>query len=66
MVSCSVRDLRSSKQVQPRWCDVVYNEHENRIYLQKKDKNSKRIESILLDDFEYQVNAFIQELKKSV
>lgn len=54
MVKKPIRNLHSTKQVPPRFCDVII--EDDKIFLEKKtDKN--KYEKILWDDVVFQVEA---------
>ena len=54
MVKKPIRNLHSTKRVQPRFCDVVI--EDNKIFLEKKiDKN--KYEKIPWEDVVFQVDA---------
>lgn len=54
MTKRPIRDLHSTKPLQPRFCDVIL--EEGKVFLEKKsDKN--KYERILWDDVVYQVEA---------
>lgn len=62
MTKCPVRDLHSSRTMQPRFCDVIVDE--DKIYLEKKTP-SGGYETILWDDVVYQVESAKQAAQKS-
>ena len=54
MTKKPIRDLHSTKPLQPRFCDVIL--EEGKVFLEKKsDKN--KYERILWEDVVYQVEA---------
>ena len=63
MVKKPIRNLHSQKQVPPHWCSVLYDEEHDKCYLERKDKKSKVVESILWEDVKYQVESFLESQK---
>ena len=61
-----IRNLHSSKRVQTHWCDVVYDEQQQKCYLERKDRKTKSKEAIPWEDVKYQVESFLEEQRKAI
>ena len=61
-----IRNLHSSKIVPTHWCDVVYDEQQQKCYLERKDRKTKSLEAIPREDVKYQVESFLEEQRKAI